>query len=249
MNRLLVIMLLVCGCSNPSGEAPEKEIKLPPPKLISKETISSGTLIDEADTTKISSKKQSLSKENYPVHIFSLIDARDSTKVGRYKLKESCITFFVKNREQETIKLFRAAGFPMEWWASYECSYYPLDMDSVSYFVQKASDMGHSIYGFECEPLNEDAKSGAFSNSLVVMFYGVNPKTKGLVSHQEMETMLRKYGIFETIQSTRRRYYYTHFEGLGAKEIIKRLNALNDEIIVEYATPLFNRCDGEPHIN
>lgn len=152
-----------------------------------------------------------------------------------YRIKPMAITFFLKNQQQEELKEFRKANFPMEWWATGMCSYYPLPSDSVEYFLKLARNMGYKDYGFDCEKVNNENFQAALSNKINIQ----------LQPGVEIEEVLLEFGL-ELIYSSKNRRHQVRTVNLSADRLLRRIKKLNKSKKVTKASHCFMTCEETP---
>lgn len=187
------------------------------------------TLKMKMDIPIVEKKKAVEVKVKYPKVKFS---TNIGEKHNDYLAYVWAITFYVGNGQLETFAKFRKAGFPMEWWGSGMCSFYPVSDDSVSYFLKKARAMGYKDYGFDCEKLDVIDFDGVLSNTIEINFKpGCN-----------REALARKYGL-ELREENSGNWQSYRSINKGAKDHIKTVENLNNEKGVKKAVFKFTTCD------
>lgn len=198
--------------------------------------IHTDSLIIESDSTEQTQAtvdstitKKKISKNKYPKREFITNTGEEDSVYLAY---EWAITFFVKNGQKEELDQFKKIGFPMEWWASGMCSYYPVSLDSVSYFLKRAREIGYQDYGFDCEKVANTEFSAALSNSIEVR---INPG-------QNVDAIIKDYGL-ELKQEYNNQLYALRTINRNAKELIKTVDLLNKDERINRASYTFRRCD------
>ena len=170
-----------------------------------------------------------VSKIKYPKRKFI---TNTGEKDSIYLAYEWSITFFVKNGQKEELDQFRKIGFPMEWWASGQCSYYPVHVDSVSYFLKLAGNIGYKDYGFDCEKVDAQDFDAALSNSIEVK----------LATGQSAESIALDYGL-EIRKEVTPTLYTLRTINKSAKGLINTVQLLNNDERIVKASFTFRRCN------
>jgi hypothetical protein len=174
--------------------------------------------------------KKKVSKNTYPKRAFSTnIGEKDSL----YLAYEWSITFFVNNGQTEELQKFRKKGFPMEWWATGRCSYYPVHADSVGYFLNIARKMGYKEYGFDCEKVAVSDFDAALSNVI---------ETR-LKTEQNIDLIISDYKGLEVLKEHNPLLYSLRAVNLNVKELIKTVTLLNKDERIEKASFTFRWCE------
>jgi len=153
-------------------------------------------------------------------------------KDSAYFAYEWAITFFIENGQKEELDQFRKIGFPMEWWASGQCSYYPVHVDSVSYFLNLAGKIGYKDYGFDCNNTDNQDFDAALSNSI---------ETR-LVSGQNVESIALDYGL-DIKQEVSPRFFLLRTIDKSAEDLINTVKRLNNDERIVKASFTFKRCN------
>ena len=192
-----------------------------------KDSVAQTKAIDSATV-----KEEENAKEKYPNREFSInVDGKNA----KYLAYEWAITFFVKNGRLDELKSFRNLGFPMEWWAGGMCSFYPVPVDSVSYFLRVARKHGYKDYGFDCKKVGDPTFSAALSNTVILE---VN-------SGFNMNKFAKKHQL-EFVKKIAYRSYLIKTINLNAQQLIVFVEKLNQEEGVKKASFKFATCEETP---
>jgi hypothetical protein len=175
-------------------------------------------------------EKKKVSKNTYPKRAFSTnIGEKDSL----YLAYEWSITFFVNNGQTKELQKFRKKGFPMEWWATGRCSYYPVHADSVGYFLNIARKMGYKEYGFDCEKVAVSDFDAALSNII---------ETR-LKTEQNIDLIINDYKGLELVKEHNPLLYSLRTVNMNAKDLIKTVTLLNKDERIDKASFTFRWCE------
>jgi hypothetical protein len=237
---IVFILVLVLSCSSEEKEATIGSMD--------KEVVAVDTNIHEIPAQSVTNKTHSDSlAQNQPI----LVDGDTIKKVSKntyskrefiinigekdsiYLAYEWSITFFVNNGQLEELQKFRKKGFPMEWWATGRCSYYPVHTDSVTYFLKHARKMGYKDYGFDCEKVAVSDFDAALSNVI----------TTRLKTEQNIDLIIIDYKGLEVLKEHNPLLYSLRAVNLNVKELIKTVTLLNKDHRIDYASFTFRSCE------
>lgn len=235
----ILILLQLFSCSNEHKKSlnnPKDKVEIDDSDSIDvltdldKVNIKPDSIAKKQSTDDTISDSEKVIKNKYPKRRFY-------TNVGEtdsiYLAYEWSITFFVENGQKEKLDEFRRNNFPMEWWASGKCSYYPLNVDSVSYFLKIARNIGYKDYGFDYEKLNAEGFDGALSNSIEIE----------LIHGHSIENLIKDYRLeFKESKYNSKRYILRAIN-MGAKEFINTVDLLNKDERVHKASFIFRNCE------
>lgn len=230
---LILISLQLLACSNekkePLNNLPDQQEEID--TSFSEESIVLDSLIPEPDSTAQTEPlvNHTIQKNKYPKRKFTTnVGEKDST----YLAYEWSITFFVANGQNKSLDKFTEAGFPIEWWATAQCAYYPVEVDSVSYFLNLAREMGYKDYGFDCEKVDVPDFDAALSNSIEIKLkYG-----------ESIDSILEDYRL-ELKEESTAQLFVLRTINKTAKELIRTVESLNKDERVERASFKFKGCN------
>ena len=159
------------------------------------------------------------------------------TLTSQLSICKNVFTFFVENPDLPALKLFKDAGFPMEFWSTSMCAFYGVPVAQVTRFLKKGERLGYKHVGYDAILVTEkDTSTLVLSNMLNVHF---NRRTAQQDIHEVMNDIhgIRleggslDYAFVVSVTSNR------------LSDILARFNALKSHRLVKFVEFIPETCE------
>ncbi|MFM7596123.1 MAG: hypothetical protein ACKO4Y_08095 [Flavobacteriales bacterium] len=159
------------------------------------------------------------------------------TLTSQLSICKNVFTFFVENPDLPALKLFKDAGFPMEFWSTSMCAFYGVPVAHVPRYLKKAQDLGYQRVGYDATLITaNDTTALVLSNMINVHF---DRRTAQQDFHEVMNDIpgIRleggslDYAFIISVTSNR------------LSDILARFNALKSHRLVKFVEFLPETCE------
>ena len=150
---------------------------------------------------------------------------------------KNVFTFFVENPDLPTLKRFKDAGFPMEFWSTSMCAFYGVPVAQVPRYLKKAQRLGYQRVGYDAALITKkDTTALVLSNMINVHF---NRRT----AQQDIHAVMNEIPGIRLEGGSLDYAFVVSVTSNRLSEILARFNTLKSHRLVKFVEFIPETCE------
>lgn len=159
------------------------------------------------------------------------------TVISQLSICKNVFTFFVENPDLPTLKRFKDAGFPMEFWSTSMCAFYGVPVAQVPRYLKKAQRLGYQRVGYDAALITKkDTTALVLSNMINVHF---NRRT----AQQDIHAVMNEIPGIRLEGGSLDYAFVVSVTSNRLSEILARFNALKSHRLVKFVEFIPETCE------